>query len=743
MKHMKQFINSCRQFGTCIQTTVQKVYHRFSEYVQKKPVSTCILSAVILNLLLEMLSRRSPIEGLLFLVLHPYIFFINALILFCTLMLAMLFARRTFFLTVISVIWLALGIANCVILGLRNTPLAAIDFGLALSCFSIITVYLNVFEIILIAAALVLTLILLIKLFRITKPLMKPAFFRFRGTVSFITAAAATAAILLLSVRTQALETTFSDLPGAYRDFGFVYCFSLSVLDRGVDRPTDYSEGGIKEILSTIDTDQVKQESATETNDLIATPNTGTENTAVKPNIIFIQLESFFDVNRLKGITFSENPVPVFSSLKENGLSGFLTVPSIGAGTANTEFEVLTGMNLDDFGAGEYPYKTILRTQTCESLPYNLRTLGYTCHAVHNNSATFYDRNKVYASLGFDTFLPLEYMQNVIYNPLGWAKDAVLTDEIMKCLHSTSGTDFVFAVSVQPHGKYPDDETQAENEDPYDTVSLLDRIFGETDENESVKGGNLTGNVTQTLTEDDLDAMHIDVSGIEDERLAAQYRYYVNQLYETDAFIGDLIEKLTASAEPTVLVLYGDHLPCFNYTNDDMADGSTPFETEYVIWDNIGLEHMDKNLQSFQLAAEVLNRLDIHEGILTRLHQNCSSDTDYFSSLQMLEYDMLYGQMEAWGGINPYLPTILKMGVDEIRVTDIRFIESSLYVTGENFTAFSSVSINNRICDTLYIDTNTLLVPDFIPKEGDRITVIQAGRDGIVLGESNAVYVKP
>ncbi|MGM9624336.1 MAG: LTA synthase family protein [Eubacteriales bacterium] len=639
--------------------------------------------------------------------------------------------------------WLALGVTNCVILGMRNTPLAAIDFGLALSCFGIITVYLNVFEIILIAAALLLTLAVLIKLFRSTRPLAKPAFSRLRGTVSCITAAAATAAVLLLSLRTQALETTFSDLPGAYRDYGFVYCFSLSVLDRGVDRPADYSESGIKDILATIETEQVKQDAPAETNDPSVSPDTGTENTTVKPNIIFIQLESFFDVNRLNNITFSENPVPVFTSLKENASSGFLTVPSIGAGTANTEFEVLTGMNLDDFGAGEYPYKTILRTQTCESLPYNLQTLGYTCHAVHNNSATFYDRNKVYASLGFDTFLPLEYMQNVIYNPLGWAKDAVLTDEIMKCLNSTTGADFVFAVSVQPHGKYPDDEIQAENEDAYDTVSLLDRIFGETDDNESVKGGNLTGNVTQTLTEDELDAMRIEVSGIEDERLAAQYRYYVNQLYETDAFIGDLIEELTASAEPTVLVLYGDHLPCFNYTNDDMADGSTPFETEYVIWDNIGLEQADKDLQSFQLAAEVLNRLDIHEGIITRLHQNCSSDTDYFSSLQMLEYDMLYGQMEAWGGINPYLPTILKMGVDQIRVTDIRFIETSLYVAGENFTAFSSVSINNRTYETIYIDTNTLLVSDFIPKEGDRISVIQTGSDGVVLGESNAVYVKP
>ena len=46
-------------------------------------------------------------------------------------------------------------------------------------------------------------------------------------------------------------------------------------------------------------------------------------------------------------------------------------------------------------------------------------------------------------------------MQNVEQNPLDWAKDAVLTQEILKALDSTEGQDFVFAISVQGHGKYP------------------------------------------------------------------------------------------------------------------------------------------------------------------------------------------------------------------------------------------------------------------------------------------------
>ena len=90
------------------------------------------------------------------------------------------------------------------------------------------------------------------------------------------------------------------------------------------------------------------------------------------PNVIMVQLEAFIDPNRLEGFTYSENPVPVFIERKENYTSGYLSVPAIGAGTANTEFEVLTGMSLDYCGPGEYPYKTIRQQSTCEGSADNL-----------------------------------------------------------------------------------------------------------------------------------------------------------------------------------------------------------------------------------------------------------------------------------------------------------------------------------------------------------------------------------
>ncbi len=739
MNTIISFFHNIQSAFSRIGAALLSVYVRFCTCAAEKPFRLMGVLALLLNLLLEILGRRSPLAGITFALLHPYIFLLGALIVYLTLTLSYLFARRAFALTVISLLWLILGIVNCVILGMRNTPLAAIDFGLITSCLDIITVYLRIPALILIALALAAVILVMLRLFRIAEPLPAHSFSRGRGLLCVGSTAAIFAAILLFSVRTGAVQTKFADLPGAYADCGFAYCFSISVVDRGIDRPDGYSDDEIDAILTAIESQTDAEESNAE-----APPGTETAAASGMPNIIFVQLESFFDVNRLRDITFSENPVPVFSALKEQYPSGYLTVPSIGAGTANKEFEVLTGMNLDDFGAGEYPYKTVLRHRTAESLAFNLRSLGYTAHAIHNNTGAFYDRNQIYAALGFDTFTSLEYMENVTYNPLGWAKDAVLTDTVQQCLRATDTADVIFAVSVQPHGRYPDEEAAAHT-DAYDTATFLDRLFDEAAEPTAPTGGHLTGNVTGVLTPEMLAAQHIDVYGIEDEGLSAQYRYYVNELYETDAFIGALIATLSDFDEQCAVVFYGDHLPCFDYTSDDLADGTTPFETEYVIWRNYDVPEMpaaDRNLSAYQLAAAVLEQLSIHEGILTQLHQTHAGDDDYLSALRMLSYDMLYGDMEVWGGICPHLPTVLQMGIEPITVTGLRALGASLYITGQNFTPFSTAVISGDLCETVYIDASVLLVPDASVTEGMTVSVAQTGSERIILSESGSVVFR-
>ena len=138
--------------------------------------------------------------------------------------------------------------------------------------------------------------------------------------------------------------------------------------------------------------------------------------------------------------------------------SGYFEVPGGGAGTANTEFETIVGMNLHYFGPGEYPYKTILKKTTCESMAYALKKIGYRADAIHNNTAEFYGRNEVFANLGFDTFTPIESMYCTQRTETGWADDSILTRYILECLDSSEEPDYIYTISVQGHGAYREEQ---------------------------------------------------------------------------------------------------------------------------------------------------------------------------------------------------------------------------------------------------------------------------------------------
>lgn len=641
-------------------------------WLDRRPLLQCVGLSLTLTFVLETFNRRCVSGGFTFLVFNPQIFVHNMAIVMFTLSLAYLFRRRYFALMAVSSIWMVLGVTNFILLGFRTTPLAAIDFLLLMSVNTILSMYLSTSQVVLIVVGslvLIIGMVLALSKFPKRKP-------RVLATIS-----AAVLAILLVVVITPYLEQAqaatggFGNLAEAYDNYGFAYCFARSLFDWGVEEPENHSQEAIARLLEAIKADEFR------------TPG-------VKPNIVMVQLESFFDVNYLKGLSYSENPVPVFTALKEEYPHGLLTVPSIGAGTANTEFEILSGMNLTYFGAGEYPYKTVLRTNTCESISYNLRDLGYTNHAIHNHQGTFYARNVVLANLGFDTFTPLEYMDNVDYTPLGWAKDGVLSQEIIKALSSTDNQDFVFAISVQGHGRYPEE---------------ID--------------------VPQPIT----------ISGIEDDGKRTSFGYFINQLSETDAFIGDLIDQLTSFDEPVVLVLFGDHLPGLDIKDEELSTG-TRFDTEYVIWSNFDLQSPSRDLYAYQLGAHVLEQVGIDNGLMTKLHQVLRDSDEYQEALQLLEYDLISGEQFAYGSRGPHIAPAMKLGTSDIKVTGVLQWEGNSIVYGESFTQWSQVYIDGHEVETTFCDSGKLVVAGEI-EEGAAVVVAQVG-DNTILSETEA-YVRP
>lgn len=623
------------------------------------------LISVLLILVIEVLARHSLTDGIRFVWDHPFLTLLSAAILTAFYALALLVSKRNFVWLCITVVIVGLAVTNSILLCFRITPLAATDIALLTSVFEIMGIYLTVWQIILLVLLVLVVIAGLIYLgIRMKKQMYHPLLAVCNAVISILVV------VLMIHIGDARgwLQTEFANLPDAYADNGFVYCFTRSLFDRGISKPDTYDEDTVDNILE----DMKKQK---------------TNEVEEKPNIIFIQLESFMDLKRMQGVTYSEEPTPVYSSLRKTCPGGFLKVPSVGAGTANTEFEILTGMTLDYFGAGEYPYKTVLQKETCESMAYNLRELGYRTGVLHNNTGSFYSRNKVFANLGFDYFVSSEYMENLSYNPIGWAKDKVLTEQIQHILKATSEPDLIYTITVQDHGKYP--------------TELLENP-------------------------------HIKVSGFapEDEERQNAFTYYVNQCHETDAFLGSLIATLNDFEEPVVLVLYGDHLPNLDITEEELASGNL-FQTEYVIWSNkkmledYELSKKNENLYAYQLSAHVLKLLGMNNGLLTKFHQMYHNYDNYKSNLKILQYDMLYGKKEVYDGLSPYEPTDLQMGFDPIRITDVSSVGGSVYVMGKNFTESSFVFIDGKKQDTVFLNENTLMVSDKELEGGEEVYVAQ------------------
>lgn len=614
--------------------------------------------------LIETISRHSFGKAWTYMTTRPLVFLYNAGLIFTTTLIVYLVRRRVFVRTLLAIFWMTLGIINGVLLAQRVTPFTGPDLHLITDAFKIAKRYLPVPGMILAGIAFVLVIIGLVVLFlkgpryqgpmkyKYNIPLVLAGVLIFAGTTK-------------LALEKRVLSNYFGNIAFAYEDYGYPYCLATTIFNTGISCPQDYSQEEMDRILST---ESDLEETQTDS----------------RPNIIFLQLESFFDPTEVNFLEFSEDPIPNFRKLMEKYSSGYFKVPSVGAGTANTEFETITGMSLRYFGPGEYPYKSILKETTCESAPYVLKDLGYSTHAIHNNEANFYGRRTIFPNLGFDSFTSEEYMpEEDDKNALGWVKDEVLTNHILDCLQTTEGPDYVYTISVQGHGAYPDEELL---EDPA-----------------------------------------IKVSGAESEEENNKWEYYVNQVHEMDQFVGQLIDALEENGEDTVLVMYGDHLPTMGLEVEDLNNRYL-FQTEYVMWDNIGLEKEDEDVASYQMAAVVLDRLGIHEGNIFRYHQARRNTRNYQVDLETLQYDILYGEQYVYGGESPYKRTDMRMGMHDTEFKEVRAdasVEGSYYIIGDYFTPSTEIQINGEWVDTNYLDTKTLLITGQNLTDYDRICVVQ------------------
>lgn len=302
------------------------------------------------------------------------------------------------------------------------------------------------------------------------------------------------------------------------------------------------------------------------------------EASTVKPNIIVIMSESFWDVNKL-GVTFTQNPIPNFEALRAESLYGEAYVPVFSGGTANTEFEILTGMTMKNYRDDwEIVYTNNIHGPL-PSLASILRNQGYYTVALHPHMGWYYNRNDVFKHMGFHEFETLEFIVDL--DLVGYyVSDAYVTDRLLEIVREREEPVFTFVTTMQNHGPFTNDRYEEE-----------DFVVKVTDP--------LSEASTQLLSS------------------------YAQGLYLSDLALKDLVDNLRNHPEPTLLLFFGDHLATLgddhlvyretgfigNETNRELVRDLRMMTVPYILWSNYDTPVGEQSVRNISFLTPQLLQL--------------------------------------------------------------------------------------------------------------------------------------
>ncbi len=282
------------------------------------------------------------------------------------------------------------------------------------------------------------------------------------------------------------------------------------------------------------------------------------EATEESPNIVVVMNESFSDLTSyLEGYETSTDPMPFVRSLmqQENVISGTCAVSSdMGTGTANSEFEFLTGNSMAYF-RGNTPYVQFIDTET-PSLASELAGRGYRTQAMHAYERAGYNRVKVYDRFGFQQYKGIEDFDVDIDVARGYPTDETNYRQLIKDFEENRGgaPQFLFNITMQNHGGYYVSD--------YEWPVRVHEVAP--------------------------------VESYDDSVIA-----YESSVRMADDALRQLISYLETVDEPTVLLFFGDHEPRLSnefysswFTDENGLDLETTAQlhkTPFFIWGNYDL----------------------------------------------------------------------------------------------------------------------------------------------------------
>ncbi len=241
----------------------------------------------------------------------------------------------------------------------------------------------------------------------------------------------------------------------------------------------------------------------------------GSRPEAPSRDVILYLAESAWDPTRLPGLSLSRDPMPFVRSLGSRARTVGLVSPVYGGGTSEVEFEVLTGLPIAALPDGVVPYHHL--ASPVPSLASAFREQGLRTLAVHDWHGWFWMRRSVFPLLGFDRYVALEDMPGLPFvGP--YPDDEGMVDRLLEEVQSSPQPVFAFAISMVSHGPY------AYPTRPDAEVRVVD--------------GALTPDVRREVEN------------------------HASALYRSDRAFERLLRGVEQSGRPTLVVHFGDHLPC-------------------------------------------------------------------------------------------------------------------------------------------------------------------------------------
>jgi phosphoglycerol transferase MdoB-like AlkP superfamily enzyme len=289
-------------------------------------------------------------------------------------------------------------------------------------------------------------------------------------------------------------------------------------------------------------------------------------------NLIVYVIESFMDPQDL-GLRYTADPIPNVRALQRSHRGGYAIVPEAFGGSANTEFELLTGMTRSFLPDGSLPYRQYVR-RPIPSLPRTLRAAGYSTVAIQADAKYYYDRERVYDLLGFETTVWLADVPGVARVRGGWPSDAAAVDAVMRIGRGRQPF-FAFVFPSSTHSPYH---------------------YG-------------------TYVDSDLDVL--DVPAGEGK---GEIKEYANAVREADRAVGALIDHFRRWPDPTLIVVLGDHLPPLSDKALIHTSLSTLSETDrarilhrvpLLVWANFELPREARDISTNALAPFLLDTMGI------------------------------------------------------------------------------------------------------------------------------------